>query len=340
MTGWIKEEWLPEPITVELVKLIKAVKSKVRWSVKRACKTIQLLPDRFYRWRKKLRSPKEVDPTFRPHALLPEEKDLILEYAAKEPTLKHRKLAHAMRREDIAYVSESTVYRVLKENKLIQSDSNIKPPLKKTDIKADQPNVVWRTDLSYIEVGSGHCYLITVLDKYSRKIIYHELCYKMTTKDWQDVIAKALDKVGLLNSKNKPILISDNGTQLTAKSFKKFIKDLGLKHVRTAYRHPESNGQMEVFFKTLKYEHIYLQDRYENMLQAKLDIDRFIKYYNEERLHQALGYVTPEEEYQGLGETIRRENSEKLKSVMEQRKAVNRQRRNVKVKQSKSQTVA
>ena len=71
-----------------------------------------------------------------------------------------------MRRKEIVYVSESTVYRVLKENNLIPSDIKIKPPMKKTVIRADKPNVVWRTDLSYIKVGMGHCYLITVLDKY------------------------------------------------------------------------------------------------------------------------------------------------------------------------------
>lgn len=195
-----------------------------------------------------------------------------------------------MRRKEIVYVSESTVYRVLKENNLIPSDIKIKPPMKKTEIRADKPNVVWRTDLSYIKVGMGHCYLITVLDKYSRKIIYHQLCFKMTTKDWQDVIAKALDKVGILNSTNKPILISDNGT-----------------YARSVRKHA---------------------------------IDKFVNYYNEKRLHQALGYVTPEEEYQGIGEKIRLENSQKLKASMEERKAINRQRRKLTVKLCKSKHVA
>ncbi|POZ88109.1 hypothetical protein AA80_08575 [Petrotoga sibirica DSM 13575] len=126
----------------------------------------------------------------------------------------------------------------------------------------------------------------------------------MTSKDWERVIDYALLKANLLDKSKKSILITDNGTQPTSKSFKKYLKKLGIKHVRTAVRHPETNGRIEVFHKTLKYEHVYLKDHYPNILVARKEIDAFINYYNYRRLHQGIGFVTPEEMYTGKAEAI------------------------------------
>jgi transposase InsO family protein len=261
----------------------------------------------------------------RPHSLLPEEKDAIIKHALKTEH-RHRKLAYELRRKNMVSVSPSSVYRVLKDANLIANYKLPKKPLKKNEIKADGPNQVWRTDITYVPLAIGHGYLISVMDSYSRYIVHSELLPTMTTRDIKKVIDMALAKSSLLNTKNKPVLISDNGTQLVSKSFKKFLKDLGVKHIRTAYRHPESNGRMEVFHKTLKYEHVYLREVYQNLLVARQDILSFIYKYNHERLHQGIGFVTPYECYTGQDEVIKKKYKQQLQNAISRRKELNTQR--------------
>lgn len=261
----------------------------------------------------------------RPHSLLPEERDAIIEYALKTEH-RHRKLAYELRRKNIVSVSPSSVYRVLKDANLIATYNPPKKPLKKHEIKADGPNQVWRTDITYIPLTNGHGYLISVLDSYSRYIIHAELLPTMTTRDVKKILDKALAKAALITSKNKPVLVSDNGTQLVSKSFKKFLKDLGIKHIRTAYRHPESNGRIEVFHKTLKYEHVYLREIYPNLLVARQDIMSFIYKYNHERLHQGIGFVTPYERHTGQDKAIKKKYKQQLQNTRERRKELNTKR--------------
>jgi len=261
----------------------------------------------------------------RPHALLPEEKDKIIKHALKTE-YRHRKLAYDLRRKNIAHVSPSSVYRVLKEANLIAAYNPPKKPVQKREIKADGPNQVWRIDITYIPVAGGYGYLISVLDSYSRYIVNAELRATMTTGDVKKTVDGALAKEGLITSKDKPLLVSDNGTQLVSKSFKKFLKDLGIRHIRTAYRHPESNGRIEVFHKTLKYECVYLKETYPNLLVARQDIESFIHFYNHERLHQGIGFVTPYERHTGRDEAIKKRYKEQLQMACERRKELNRQR--------------
>jgi len=296
------------------------------WPVARTCRVLGLNPDRYYRWRKHMGegSPVSGKKPFRPHALLPEEKDKIIKHALNTE-YRHRKLAYDLRRKNIVHVSPSSVYRVLKEANLIAAYNPPKKPVKKREIKADGPNQVWRIDLTYIPTACGYGYLISALDSYSRYIVNAELRATMTTSDVKKVVDEALAKEGFIMSENKPSLVSDNGTQLVSKSFKKFLKGLGIRHIRTAYRHPESNGRIEVFHKTLKYECVYLKETYPNLWAARQDIESFIRFYNHERLHQGIGFVTPYERHTGRDKAIKKRYKEQLQMACERRKELNRQ---------------
>ncbi|MBO8162004.1 MAG: transposase [Thermosipho sp. (in: Bacteria)] len=94
--------------------------------------------------------------------------------------------------------------------------------------------------------------------------------------------------------------------------------------VRTTVRYPETNGRIEVFHKTLKYEHVYLKDHYPNILVARKEIDAFINYYNYQRLHQGIGFVIPEEMYTGKAEAIKASYAIKLKAAREKRIQANK----------------
>ena len=116
----------------------------------------------------------------------------------------------------------------------------------------------------------------------------------MTTDDMQQVLNRSMFKAGIFEADpvNRPTLVSDNGTQLVSKSFTEFLEKWEIKHIRTAVKHPETNGKIEVFHKTIKYENVYAQEKYQSFYEAREDIEKFIKYYNSERLHQGIEFVT------------------------------------------------
>lgn len=296
--------------------------------MQKACKTIGLNPDRYYAWKRKEDEPASSSGVLRVHRLLPEEKEAILAIAEKYPTERHRKLAIMLRREQSIFVSPSSVYRVLSAHQLVRSWVKDGRIWEKKDIKADGPNQVWRGDITYVKVGTGFGYLIIVLDKYSRKIVHHELRMTMTSQDWEEVLFNALEKEKLLDAAVKPKLITDNGTQPTSKRFKRFMKQLGMKHIRTAYRHPESNGQIEVANKTLKYEYIFVHEDYPftNFLVARQAILKAVNHYNYQRLHQALGFTTPEEAHQGVHHEILESYKAIKESSLDTRKKLNKER--------------
>ncbi|MCK8826054.1 DDE-type integrase/transposase/recombinase [Fuchsiella alkaliacetigena] len=158
---------------------------------------------------------------------------------------------------------------------------------------------MWHIDITYIPVKDDHAYLISVLDGYSRCIVSSKLSLTMTTNDVKDVVSKALFKADLYEvaEEQKPALISDNGTQLVSNDFKEFLSELDIKHIRTAVRHPESNGKIEVFHKTIKHENVYIKEKYSSFYEAKEDIANFIETYNHSRLHQGIEFVTPYDKY-------------------------------------------
>jgi transposase InsO family protein len=254
---------------------------------------------------------------------LPEERGNIISFALENPKERHRKLSFLMMDQDIGYFSPSTVYQVLKKERLIKPWIPLKRPMKRQDIEATGPNQVWYIDITYLKVNGRNWYLIPVLDKFSRLIVYWELCWSMTAHDVRRIVDFALEKEGLHLQEQKPKIISDNGTQLVAKSFKKFLKDLGIKHIRIAYRHPESQGRIEVFFKTLKYECFY-HGEYQDVYEARRDIEAFIDYYNYQRLHQGIGFITPYQKHTGQAEAISGARKVKLALAKLLRKSLNR----------------
>ncbi|GAB6138516.1 transposase [Halanaerobaculum tunisiense] len=137
-------------------------------------------------------------------------------------------------------------------------------------------------NITYIPVANDHAYLISVLDGYSRYIVHSKLSFIMTTDDVKEVLSRALFKADLFEipDKDKPMLISDNGTQFVSNNFQDFLNDLDIEHIRTAVRHPESNGKIEVFHKTIKHENVYIKEKYQSFYKAQKDLNQFIETYN------------------------------------------------------------
>ena len=112
------------------------------------------------------------------------------------------------------------------------------------------PFFFWHIDISYINICGTFYYLCSVLDGYSRYLVHWELREAMTEKDVEIILQRGREKF----PQATPRIISDNGPQFIAKDFKEFIRVAGMTHVRTSPYYPQSNGKLERWHKSIKYE--------------------------------------------------------------------------------------
>ena len=137
----------------------------------------------------------------------------------------------------------------------------------------------------------------------------------MTEFDVEIVVQRALERFPGVSSR----VISDNGSQFVAREFKEFIRLSGLTHVRTSPNHPQSNGKKERFFRSAKEEAIRPGSPL-SVEDARRIMARYSTRYNEERLHSAIGYITPQDKLEGRAEAIQQERQAKLEAARQRRK--------------------
>src|SRR5580658_10192227 len=180
----------------------------------------------------------------------------ILQLALDEPALSPRELAVRFTDTKSYFVSEASVYRLLKAHDLIASPAFI--VIKAADAFKDKttaPNQLWQTDFTYLKViGWGWFYLSTVLDDFSRYILGWKLCASMKAEDVTATLDLALLASGLdqAGPADRPRLLSDNGSSHIAGDLAKWLGDRNIKHLRGAPYHPMTQGKIERWRQTLK----------------------------------------------------------------------------------------
>src|SRR6188768_926695 len=226
--------------------------------------------------------------------------------ALEEPALSPRELAVRFTDTESYFVSEATVYRLLKALDLIGSPAFI--VMKAADEFADQttaPNELWQTDFTYLKViGWGWFYLSSVLDDFSRYIVAWKLCTTMMAEDVTATLDLALQASGLDRAMvvHRPRLLSDNGSSYISADLAKWLDRQNMNHVRGAPYHPMTQGKIERWHQTLK-NRILLENYYlPGDLEA--EIGAFITHYNHLRYHESLGNLTPADVYFERGQTI------------------------------------
>ena len=172
----------------------------------------------------------------------------IVDLALEEPELSPRELAVTFTDTRSYFVSEASVYRLLKAYDLITSPAfiTIKAANEFKD-KTTAPNQLWQTDFTYLKVtGWGWFYLSTVLDDYSRYVIAWKLCTTMATEDVTDTLELALQASGCnqVNVQHRPRLLSDNGPSYISAELADWLDDNGMDHVRGAPYHPQTQGKI------------------------------------------------------------------------------------------------
>jgi len=170
----------------------------------------------------------------------------------------------------------------------------------------DTPNKVWSTDITYIKLEKGFVYLAAVIDWNTKKILSWKLSNTMDVKLTTDVLNQALSLYP------KPeIFNTDQGSQYTAQAHVNILKEHNIKISMDGKGRSIDNICIERFWRTIKYEEIYLND-YKSMSELRYSIDKYIAKYNSRRLHSAIGNRTPNDIYDKAIKSLALQNQELL----------------------------
>lgn len=293
----------------EIIQLVQNSKLSVRQTLDR----LSIHKSTFYNWLNRYQEngidgleDKKPIPQAVWNKITETHRDAVVELALEKPELSPRELAVSYTDDKRYFISESSVYRLLKEQDLITSPAYI---LLKASDKFQQPtthvNEMWQTDFTYFKIiGWGWYYLSTILDDYSRFIVSWRLCKTMGANDVSDTLDDALRFTGLDSVKvnHTPRLLSDNGTCYVSGELAEYLEEQGMTHTRGRPYHPQTQGKIERWHRSMKNQ--ILLDNYYFTSELEEQLQKFVSYYNHERYRESLNNLTPADVFYGRGEEI------------------------------------
>lgn len=312
---------------LEIIRLVE----ESRLSVRAALGELGVRRSTFYLWYRKYRENGPDGLAYSYHAprqfwnQIPEtERERVVEAALERPELTPRELACHITDTCGYFISESSVYRILKVHDLVTS------PVFRVISAADKftsptvrINQLWQTDFTYLKVEAwGYYFLSSIMDDFSRYIITWELCKSSSSDDVKRSVEKAIEITGISHVEivNRPRLLSDNGSCYISKDLERYLQEQGIGQVHGRPYHPQTQGKIERYHRSLK--NIIELDKYWMPEELEFQIGAFVEYYNNERYHEALENLTPSDVYFGKGEAIL-ERRERIR-----RETLKRRRRN------------
>ena len=162
------------------------------------------------------------------------------------------------------------------------------------NLKIDRPNQVWAADVTYIPMARGSMYLVVVMDWYSRKVLAWQLSNTLEA----DFCVAALEDA-LLHHGRPEIFNTDQGAQFTSQAFTGILKSHEVQISMDGRGRVQDNIFIERLWWTIKYQYLYLWT-FDNGTQLRQGLSQWFQQYNQERSHQALDNLTPDEVYYGL----------------------------------------
>jgi len=251
------------------------------------------------------------------------EEEKIIKYALKNTQYNHRELTYKMIDNNIAFISQSSCYRILKSHNLIKT---YKPKINKQwgcnyQNKAEKPDELWQTDITYFKYKDKNIYQLSFIDIYSRFVVLSKTIMNMTSITVSNIFEEFIT-LKLNDLPRIPILQSDNGSCYIGGEFKSLLLRLNIKHNKIHPGTPTENAIIERYNKTFK-ELLYNIDEPDNLLKLQKITNEITYYYNFKRYHQALNYVTPNEYYRGNPNIIFKERKEKLALAKKERRMKN-----------------
>jgi transposase InsO family protein len=312
----------------EVLELVR----KSPLSVKETLATLGVPRSTYYAWRRRQdeggpAALRDRKPAARRvwNRLRPDEVATVLAYAHRYPDRSSRELACTLTDEAGFSVSESTVYRLLKQHGLVPpAVVQVAQAAKEYHRKTTAVHQLWQTDLTYFfVVGWGWYYVGGVLDDYSRYLLAYRVVRDMTGPTLSDLVQQAVEASGMTDVpvEHKVALLSDNGSGYLSKPFNEYLQQHAIRHLFAARMHPQTVGKFERLNRTAK-------DRLGLVLYASPDqlraaVARFVPWYNHERYHEALGNVRPADVYHGRADAIHARRKEVQRQTYERRRRWN-----------------
>lgn len=233
-------------------------------------------------------------------------REQVVKLALERPDQSPRQLAWDFTDTEGYFISETSVYRILKGYDLITSPAF---DLVKAGDTFEHPtkrvNEMWQTDFTQFKVVSwGWYYLCTVLDDFSRYILAWRLAATMGATDVQETLQMALDLTGIehIRVKHRPRLLSDNGPAFIAEALANYLKPFDIPQVHGRAHHPQTQGKIERYHRSMKS--IVKLNTFYFPWELEQAIADFVAYYNHERYHESLGNVTPADVYFGRQQEV------------------------------------
>jgi transposase InsO family protein len=294
---------------MEIIRLVE----ESELPVKQTLEELDIARSTFYRWyaRYQITGPLglEDEPTA-PHQFwnrIPDQvRDRVVHLALVYPEKSPRQLAWLMTDTEGYFISESSVYRILKGFDLIASPAftvvsasdRFKNPTKRV-------NEMWQTDFTQFQIpGWGWYYLSSILDDFSRYIIAWKLAPTMGHADVQDTLNLAMEQTGVRKVKvaHRPRLLSDNGPAYLSKELKAFLDEHEVHHIHGSPFHPQTQGKIERWHRSLK--NVVNLEVFYFPWELEKAITQFVEDYNSRRYHEALDNLTPADVFFGRAANI------------------------------------
>lgn len=254
-----------------------------------------------------------------------QEKEHVVKIALDHPEKSPRELAWHITDALSYYISESSVYRILKGYDLITSPSYIvMTAADKFQHPTSRVHELWQTDFTYFKiVGWGWYYLGSVLDDFSRYIIAWKLFTSMQAGDVIELLDVAVATTGVsqVAVRHRPRLLSDNGPCYLSGELQEYLEERGMAHTRGAPYHPMTQGKIERYHLSLKSVVKLIQYYLPGQLEE--EIARFIEHYNNRRYHESLNNVTPADVYFGRDREIVSRREQLKRQTLELRRKQN-----------------
>ena len=255
------------------------------------------------------------------NAITSEEKGAVISYALSHTELNHREMSYRMIDEDAAFMSPSSVYRILKENNLlVKRRKREKPERWNPHERLTEPDQVWQTDLMNIYYGKRDYYFLSYLDVYSRFVVYYKLLMSMTGDTIRDATREAL----LITNRIPNIIQSDNGSGYISSEFRNYLSKSDIDHHRIHPHCPNENAEIERYHRTVR--ELVDPDDAENFAHLHELFKERIEYYNYRRYHSAIGFITPWSKYSGKANQILEVRKKKLEKARKRRMKQNFER--------------
>ena len=288
----------------EKAKLVELV-SKSGLNIKEACRSYGFSDASYYTWRKQLASQNEKPKGPEQEEPDPESdaKQKLISLKKEHPYFGVVKLSKQLLRTYGLNLHPGKVKRILDDHGFKTEALPKAPPKGTRRFERTCPKELFMMDIMYYRLKKeGRFYLISILDDYSRFIVAHKVCTTQAAENVTSVFQEAVETYGLPNQ-----LLTDRGSQFASwkgiNAFQELLGNLGVEHILTKSQSPQTIGKIESFHRNIQKE-LLRQKQYHTIKEAREAIKEYIRYYNFERVHMGIGYLTPADRFFNSAEAV------------------------------------